>query len=394
MSANDYWMKKSKENDSKTEVKEEAKADTTAVKEEVKKDSTKKEDELFADDSTKTSKDTTKTAANDTTKAEDAQYSELFSRRVNMGAGGADLVYEASDTAKINRIILDKGTRNILPNDLKFAWSVKPIVQSEGKAFYELYALKASKGGNMQAALAGDVVTDATPGFDERGRPDVNMLMNTEGAKKWKKVTGDNIGNQIAIVLDGYVYSAPVVQSEIGGGRSSISGSFTIEEAKDLANILKAGKLPAKTRIVEEALVGPSLGVEAQKQGLVSIALGFGLVIIFTLIYYAKSGLVANIALLVNVFFIFGILANLNAALTLPGIAGIVLTIGMAIDSNVLIFERVREELRAGKTLKEAISMGYDRALLTIIDANLTTFFTAVILFVLVSDLFKVLQQL
>jgi SecD/SecF fusion protein len=373
MAANDYWVKKGKAKEAakETEKVEEKPADSVKTE--------KKDDDLFASDSSKNEQ--AKKDEADTTKNNlEAEYSELLTRRVNMGRG--DLVYEAGDTAKINRIILDKGVRGVMANDLKFAWSVKPIAEADGKSFYSLYALKSSRGNN-QAALSGDVVTDATPGFDDRGRPDVNMMMNAEGAKKWKKITGENIGNQIAIVLDGYVYSAPVVQSEIGGGRSSISGSFSIEEAKDLANILKAGKLPAKTRIVEEAVVGPSLGVEAQKQGLISIALGFALVVIFTLAYYAKAGIVANIALLVNVFFIFGILANLNAALTLPGIAGIVLTIGMAIDSNVLIFERVREEMRNGLSLKDAIAAGYDRALLTIIDANLTTFLTAVILFVL-----------
>ena len=207
--------------------------------------------------------------------------------------------------------------------------------------------------------------------------------MNALGAKKWRNLTGQNINRRIAVVLDNYVYTAPNVIQEIGNGSSQISGNFSVEEAQDLANILKAGSLPAPTRIVEEAVVGPTLGIEAQRQGVTSIIAGLVIVVIFMIAYYAKGGVVANVALLFNIFFILGILANLGAALTLPGIAGIVLTIGMSIDANVLIFERIREELRNDVPLPQAINSGYKKAYSSIIDANVTTFLTGVILYTL-----------
>jgi len=207
------------------------------------------------------------------------------------------------------------------------------------------------------------------------------MQMNATGSKVWRRLTSENLNRRIAVVLDNYVYSAPNVITEIPNGSSQITGNFSIEEAQDLANILKAGKLPAPTRIVEEAVVGPTLGQEAQKEGVVSIVAGLIIVVLFMVLYYSKGGLVANIALVFNIFFILGILAQLNAALTLPGIAGIVLTIGMSIDANVLIFERIREELRNGSGLKKAISTGYSKAYSSIIDANVTTFLTGVILY-------------
>jgi SecD/SecF fusion protein len=256
-------------------------------------------------------------------------------------------------------------------------WDVKPM--DEKNSLYQLNAIKKPK--NAKAPLTGEVISNASQGIDERGNPDVQMSMNAEGSRIWKKLTAANLKRQIAIVLDGYVYSAPVVQAEIAGGSSSISGNFTIEEAKDLANILKVGKLPAPTRIVEEAVVGPSLGQEAITQGLNSIYIGFAVVVLFMGIYYAASGWVANAALLFNIFFIIGILANLEAALTLPGIAGIVLTIGMAVDANVLIFERIREEMRGGKKLLAAIDEGFARAFWTIFDSNLTTLLTAFFLY-------------
>ena len=225
------------------------------------------------------------------------------------------------------------------------------------------------------------VINDARQTFDEVGQPAVDMSMNPEGARKWAKITRENINNRIAIILDNYVYSAPVVNSEIPNGKSIIQGNFTMEEAKDLANILKAGSLPAPTRIVEEANIGATLGKEAQAQGIISILAGLGMVLIFMVAYYAKGGLIANIALVFNIFFILGILAQLNAALTLPGIAGIVLTIGMSIDANVLIFERIREEMRNGSPLLKAISAGYDKAYSSIVDANVTTFLVGAILY-------------
>lgn len=292
------------------------------------------------------------------------------------------LVYNLEDTAQINDIIQRDDVQSLLPSDLHFVWEVKPRQQDgTDTELLELYAVRRGRGG--QAPLTGEVIVDARQDYDEASRPAVSMRMNSEGARKWKRLTANNIGRRVAIILDNRVYSAPVVQGEIPNGNSSISGNFSILEAQDLANILEAGALPAPTRIVEEAIVGPSLGKEAQQQGITSILAGLALVVLFMLAYYAKGGLIANIALVFNIFFILGILAQLNAALTLPGIAGIVLTIGMSIDANVLIFERIREELRAGSKLRAAISAGYSKAYSSIIDANATTFITAVILYVM-----------
>ena len=292
------------------------------------------------------------------------------------------LLYRAEDTARINRIIQRADVRSLMPNDLDFVWEVKPRETTGDVETLQLYTLKRGRGG--RAPLTGEVITQARQDFGERSQPAVSMQMNAEGARVWKRLTGNNEGRQIAIVLDNRVYSAPVVNGVIPNGSSSISGNFTVDEARDLANILEAGALPAPTRIVEEAIVGPTLGKEAQAQGINSILAGLGLVVIFMILYYARAGLVANVALLFNIFFVLGILAQptINAALTLPGIAGIVLTIGMAIDANVLIFERIREELRNGMKLRAAISTGYSKAYSSIIDSNVTTFLTALILFI------------
>ncbi len=289
-------------------------------------------------------------------------------------------LYQLKDTAAINRILKSSEVQAVIPRTMKFLWNIKPDELSSVEAL-ELYAIKIPRGG--QASLTGEVITDARQGLDERARPAVNMNMSPIGAKQWKKMTGENVGRRLAVALDDYVYTAPNVQGEIPSGRTEISGNFTVEEAQDLANILKAGSLPAPTRIVEEAVVGPTLGTEAQRQGVVSILAGLAIVVVFMLFYYAKGGIVANVALLFNIFFILGILANLQASLTLPGIAGIVLTIGMSIDANVLIFERIREELRNGVPLLQAISSGYKKAYSSIIDANVTTFLTGVILYLL-----------
>ncbi|MFT6971024.1 MAG: SecD/SecF fusion protein [Roseivirga sp.] len=286
--------------------------------------------------------------------------------------------YNLADTSQINRALKSPSVVRVLPAGLKFLWSVKA---EEGTELLQLFAIKTGRAGD--APLTGEVITDARQSLDERARPAVSMQMNAIGSKKWKNLTGSNINRRIAIALDNYVYTAPNVNGEIGGGNSQISGNFSVDEADDLANILKAGSLPAPTRIVEEAVIGPTLGTEAQRQGVTSILGGLAIVVVFMMFYYAKGGLVANIALLFNIFFILGILANLGAALTLPGIAGIVLTIGMSIDANVLIFERIREELRNGIPLLEAISSGYKKAYSSIIDANVTTFLTGVILYIL-----------
>ncbi|MFN3529692.1 MAG: protein translocase subunit SecDF [Bacteroidia bacterium] len=282
------------------------------------------------------------------------------------------------DTAKINALFAQDEVRAMLPRNLKLLWTVKG--RGEGNKFLDLIAIK-TRSNDERAPLEGDVITDARQSLDNYSQVEVSMTMNAEGAKIWRRLTADNIERSIAIVLDDYVYSYPNVKSEISGGMSSISGNFTPEEAKDLANILKAGKLPAPARIVEEAIVGPSLGAEAIQAGLISIISGMLLVLVFMIIYYAKAGIVANIALLANIFFIFGVLASLQAVLTLPGIAGIVLTIGMAVDANVLIFERIREELEKGKSLRIGIADGFKNAYSSIIDANVTTLLTGIILY-------------
>lgn len=311
------------------------------------------------------------------TTVEDDAMSLLFKRL----KGTYGLAYAVDDVATINSLLTRSDVKALLPNDLKWLWDVKPHKLQDGTAVVNLYPIKQRRSG--LAALEGDVITDARQVFDDRGRPAVSMQMNSQGARAWKRVTANNIDRRIAIALDDYVYSAPVVNTEIPNGSSQITGSFTIEEAKDLANILRAGSLPAPVKIVEEAIIGPTLGKKAQTQGIASMLIGLSLVVLFMALYYAKGGLIANLALLFNLLFILGILAQLNAVLTLPGIAGIVLTIGMSIDANVLIFERIREELQAGASMKVAIDRGYQKAYSSIIDANITTFLTGAILYFL-----------
>lgn len=307
-----------------------------------------------------------------------AQVSPMF-RLIKAQYG---LVYDLKDTAQINRMLKSEEVARLIPSTIKFLWAVKPIKSQDEFStdeFIELYPIKTSRGG--RAPLSGEVITDARQDIDQRSAPAISMNMNATGAKKWKKLTADNVNRRIAIVLDNFVYSAPNVQGEIPNGSSQITGNFTMEEAKDLANILKAGSLPAPTTIVEDVVIGPTLGKVAQNQGMWSILCGLGIVIVFMIAYYSKGGLIANLALFFNVFFILGILAQLNAALTLPGIAGIVLTIGMSIDANVLIFERIKEELRNGAGIKQAISSGYKKAYSSIVDANVTTLLVGVILY-------------
>ena len=289
-------------------------------------------------------------------------------------------IAQVKDTANINKMLAE--TKSLFPRNLKFAWTVKPEITQGEMEFLELVALKASR--DNKCALGGEVITDARQDFGQNNQVEVTIQMNSEGAKAWQRLTGENIGKQEAIVLDDYVYSYPVVNQEIAGGRSQISGGgMTIEEAQDLANILKAGKLPAPARILEEQVVGPSLGKEAVQKGMWSMVIAFLLVLVYMVFFYNKSGLVADIALLVNVFFLFGVLACLGSVLTLTGIAGIVLTLGMAVDSNVIIFERIKEEIKAGKGIKLAIADGYKNAYSAIIDGNVTTLITGVILIIL-----------
>jgi SecD/SecF fusion protein len=339
-------------------------------------------DDLFVEgDSSKVAQnDSTSTDSAATAKADTTKTPTNVSPMLAKSASRYELLYASKDTAAVNAMLRDEGVKALLPSTVKFFWSVKPTFENSGEKFYTLYVIKAGMGGI--APLGGDKVIDASGDYDQFGKPYVSMTMNPEGAKIWQNLTRENVGKQIAIVLDDLVYSAPRVNEEIGGGRSSISGNFTIEEASDLANILKAGKLPAPTRIVEEAVVGPSLGKVAQNQGIISALVGLGLVVVFMVLYYAKAGLVANAALLFNLFFIFGLMTQFGTSLTLPGIAGIVLTMGMAVDANVLIFERIKEELRNGIRLTEAINLGFNRALITILDANITTFITAAFLLV------------
>jgi len=282
-----------------------------------------------------------------------------------------------TDTAKVMAMLHSSAAKSILPRDLHLCWTVKGIEDTE---IYQLIALKSELGG--RPSLEGNVITDARADFDQLSPyANVSMTMNSEGARDWQRITGENIGKSIAIVLDGYVYSFPTVQNEIAGGRSQITGNFTIDEAKDLANILNSGKMPAPARIIQEDVVGPSLGKEAIQNGMWSFVLGFVLILLYMILYYGLiPGLIADFALLCNVFLLVGILSSFSAVLTLPGIAGIVLTMGMAVDANVLIYERIREERRAGKNLRKAIEDGFSNAISAIIDSNVTSFLTGAIL--------------
>jgi len=298
-------------------------------------------------------------------------------------AFGARLgVVTIEDTAKVNAIMNREDIRSLLTGDLrntKFLWSAKPLVVSGEEVGLEYVAIKSNRDDAPQ--LSGDVIVDANSSIDPTGSVNVSMRMNAEGAKKWKKLTENNIDRQVAIVLDNYVYSFPTVNDVIPNGSSSISGNFTVEEAEDLANILKAGKLPAPAKIIQSEIVGPSLGAEAISSGFTSFAIALLIVLLFMVFYYQTAGMAASLALVLNILFIFGVLASLGAVLSLPGIAGIVLTIGMAVDANVLIYERVREELKMGKGLSLAISDGYKHAYAAIIDANVTTLLTGIILY-------------
>lgn len=286
------------------------------------------------------------------------------------------------DTAAINKIIYSAMAKQVLPTDLKLLWGAKPADVS-AKNIYELHALKITQS-NGQAPLQGDVVVDASDEFNHlTGQPEVNMKMNSEGARRWAELTKANIGKAIAIVLDGVVYSAPRVNSEIDGGSSSISGNFTIEDTKDLANTLKSGRMPAPAHIVQEEVVGPTLGAQSIEQGIVSFAIAFVLLIVFMIVIYNFiPGFVAIGALLLNVFFTLGILTSFQAALTMSGIAGMVLSLGTGVDANVLIYERIKEELRTGKGMKQAIDSGFSNAFSAIFDSNLTSLITGVILYI------------
>ena len=289
----------------------------------------------------------------------------------------------AVDTATVNRYLAMPQIAELFPPEFRGMWSVKPSEYVQGENVYELVAIKASSR-DGKAPLDGSVVTDARVDYDSQrggGTPGVSMTMNAEGANTWARLTKDNIGRQVAIVLDGTVYSYPTVQTEITGGSSSITGNFSVEEATDLTNVLKSGKLPAPATIVQEQVVGPSLGAESIRKGLVSFIIAFLLVLVYMVLFYKGAGLVADFALLTNVLLLFGTLASFGAVLTLPGIAGLVLTLGMAVDANVIIYERIKEELKAGKGIGKAVQDGYRNAYSAIIDGQVTTLLTGLVLF-------------
>lgn len=359
--------------------------------------------ELLKDDSvTAQVKDTTKKddiddllgEETDSTKVQKNLFTYLFPNVAQSQQQVSSLVGQARviDTAKVNSLLANKEVRALLPNELryvKFLWDYKsfsPANTNENEETQELiglYAIKSNR--NDVASIEGDVILDAAQVFDQLNKPEVSMTMNSSGTKQWAKMTADNVGRFVAVVLDDYVYTAPSVNQAITGGRTSISGgSMTIAEAEDIATVLKAGKLPAAARIIQIEVVGPSLGQEAIDASFLSFGLAILLVLFWMILYYGKAGAYADIALVVNILFIFGILASFNAVLTLPGIAGIILTIGMSVDANVIIFERIKEGLAKKKGLKQSVEEGFSvkGALSAIIDANITTLLTGIILYV------------
>jgi SecD/SecF fusion protein len=283
------------------------------------------------------------------------------------------------DTARANQILNRPEVKSFFPADLVFMWDRKGTEGANNQLILPLYFIKKSNG---QAAMEGDVIVDASHDYDDRGRPEVTMRMNGEGARKWRTLTARSVGRPVAIIIDNLVYTAPTVQGEIPNGNSSITGNFTVEETKDMSNVLKAGKLPAPTHIVEEAVVGSTLGAEAISQGIWSSVVGLVIVLIFMVAYYSKAGWIADLALFINLFFLLGVMASLGAVLTLSGIAGIVLTIGTAVDANVLIYESIKIEIEEGKPYKQAVTDGFKNSLSAIIDSNVTTFLTGIILYV------------
>ena len=362
----------------KEEVADSAATDTAAVAAVEKAEAKAEAKAAF-----KTKKDAK--ADNAATMAEAKKQNPLFSVFQPSGNGALSLVGYASarDTAEVNKIIYSALAKQILPADCRLLWSAKPADGIQAKNIYELHAIKVTTT-NGRAPIEGDVVTDAKDQFNNlTGSPEVSMTMNSDGARRWAALTKANVGKAIAIVLDGTVYSAPRVNGEISGGQSSISGNFTIEDTKDLANTLKSGRMPAPAHIVQEEVVGPTLGAQSIQQGFISFIFAFIILMIYMVVMYDFiPGMVANGALLLNLFFTMGIMASFQAALTMPGIAGIVLALGMAVDANVLIYERTKEELKKGLGTKQALSLGYSNAFSAIFDSNLTSIITGIILYV------------
>ncbi|WP_294597756.1 protein translocase subunit SecDF [uncultured Rikenella sp.] len=314
-----------------------------------------------------------------TAQAAGNEASSLFSVLQPFQEGGVIGLAQSYDTAKVNTYLNMPQVRSMFPRDVRFMWGIKGI--KGNPTVFELYAIKGSNDG--RPALDGSVITDAVGQYGQIGSSaEVSMSMNSAGAKTWARLTADNVGRYIAVVLDGYVYSCPIVNGEITGGHSQITGDFTIAEAKDLANILQSGRLPAPAQIVQEAVVGPSLGQESIDAGMISFVLAFVLVLVYMFFFYKTAGMVANIALIANLFFLFGVLVSFGAVLTLPGIAGIVLTMGMAVDANVIIYERIKEELHSGKGLSLSIADGFKNAYSAIIDGQATTLITGIVLFI------------
>ena len=357
---------------------EQAAADTAAAKADTVKAAAKKEAKLQLKGT-----DTEGAKASKKAEADMAKMHPLLSRLQVIGQGLSVVGYASvRDTAAVNKIIYSAVAKQILPANLRLLWSAKPADGIQAKNFYELHAIKVTTT-NGRAPLEGDVVTDAKDQFNNvSGQPEVSMSMNTDGARRWAALTKANTGRAIAIVLDGSVYSAPRVNGEISGGQSSISGNFTIEDTKDLANTLKSGRMPAPARIVQEEVVGPTLGAQSIQQGVISFIIAFVLLMLYMVVMYGMiPGMMANFALIVNLFFTLGILTSFQAALTMSGIAGMVLSLGTAVDANVLIYERTREELRAGKGIKQAVQLGYSNAFSAIFDSNFTSIITGVILY-------------
>lgn len=320
-------------------------------------------------------------SAKSDTSALAAQSAALTSLFVPMPQG---LGVYLKDTARANEIIQRPEVRSMFPADLVFMWDRKGTAGQNNQLILPLYFIKKQNG---QAAMEGDVIVDATHDYDDRGRPEVTMRMNGEGARKWRTLTANSIGRPVAIIIDNLVYTAPTVQGEIPNGNSSITGNFTVEETKDMSNVLKAGKLPAPTHIVEEAIVGSTLGSEAITAGVLSSLIGLVVILVFMVAYYSGAGFVADVTLLLNLFLLLGIMASLGAVLTLSGIAGIVLTIGMAVDANVLIYEGIKIEIAEGKPFKQAVTDGFKHSMTAIIDSNVTTLLTGIILYTFGSGL-------
>jgi preprotein translocase subunit SecD len=342
----------------------------------VKVDSVKKDTQNALSDTSIASSDTT-SPESELSEEEFRKEHPFFSIALLDPQGrSADAYVKAEDRNKLELLLNRPDVQKVIPNNVEFKFSAKTHKDASGGEFYIMYMV------NKEAELTGGVITDANANIDPNtSTPMVTMTMNSEGATEWARITGANVNKRIAIMLDGAIFSAPVVKGKIPGGRSQIEGMADLNEANLLEIVLKAGALPAPVDIIEERTVGPSLGEDSINKGLLSVILGYVLVGIFMVIYYRKAGTIAAAALTFTILFILGVLAGFNATLTLPGIAGIILTIGMAVDANVLIFERIREEMSTGKTIKASIDSGFSRAYSAIIDSNITTFFTGIILY-------------